>query len=173
MSFAKCEIGKMSCDYVEAIHSSRHMLWPIWLHTLNVIWTRRISSNEKEENELIIYASCLWLSWNIFKTWRQFIYINITKNYQHKLIEDTKGCVNDDGDWRRINKGLTVMNHTSDKNTRESWRQGTGCDGEGQMNIWAQDINHAMKSHIALSIDIYELRNQCDMDKKKSIDCIS
>jgi hypothetical protein len=29
MSFSKCEIGKMSCDYVEAIHSSRHMLWPI------------------------------------------------------------------------------------------------------------------------------------------------
>jgi hypothetical protein len=26
MSFAKCEIGKMSCDYVEAIYSSRHML---------------------------------------------------------------------------------------------------------------------------------------------------
>jgi hypothetical protein len=30
-----------------------------------------------------------------------------------------------------------------------------------------------MKSHIALRIDIYELRNQCGMDKKKSIDCIS
>jgi hypothetical protein len=27
MSFAKCEIEKMSCDYIEAIHSSRHMLW--------------------------------------------------------------------------------------------------------------------------------------------------
>jgi hypothetical protein len=26
MSFAKCETGQMSCDYVEAIHSSRHML---------------------------------------------------------------------------------------------------------------------------------------------------
>jgi hypothetical protein len=29
MSFAKYETGKMSCDYVEAIHSSRHTLWPI------------------------------------------------------------------------------------------------------------------------------------------------
>jgi hypothetical protein len=29
MSFAKCETGKISYDYVEAIHSSRHMLWPI------------------------------------------------------------------------------------------------------------------------------------------------
>jgi hypothetical protein len=26
MSFAKCEIEKMSCDYVEPIHSSRHTL---------------------------------------------------------------------------------------------------------------------------------------------------
>jgi hypothetical protein len=26
MSFAKCETGKISCDYVKAIHSSRHML---------------------------------------------------------------------------------------------------------------------------------------------------
>jgi hypothetical protein len=26
MSFTKCEIGKMSCNNVEAIHSSRHML---------------------------------------------------------------------------------------------------------------------------------------------------
>jgi hypothetical protein len=29
LSFAKCETGKMSCDYIEAIHSSRHTLWPI------------------------------------------------------------------------------------------------------------------------------------------------
>jgi hypothetical protein len=34
---------------------------------LNVIKTRRISSIEKEENELIMYASCLLLSENIFK----------------------------------------------------------------------------------------------------------
>jgi hypothetical protein len=27
-----------------------------------------------------------------------FIYINITKNYQPMLIEDTKSCVNHDGD---------------------------------------------------------------------------
>jgi hypothetical protein len=115
MSFAKCETWKMTCDYVEAIHSSRHMLWPIWLHMLNVIWTRRILSNEKEENELIIYASWLWLSWNIFKIWRWFIYINMIKNYQRKLIEDKKSYVDHNGDWIRINKGLTVMNHTSEK----------------------------------------------------------
>jgi hypothetical protein len=27
-----------------------------------------------------------------------FIYINIAKNYQRKLIEDTKSCVDHDGD---------------------------------------------------------------------------
>jgi hypothetical protein len=62
MSFAKCEIGKMSCDYIEAIHSSRHMSLPISFHTLNVIKTRRISSSEKEENELMMYAPCILLS---------------------------------------------------------------------------------------------------------------
>jgi hypothetical protein len=107
---------------------------------------------------IIIYASCLWLSWNIFKTWRWFIYINIAKNYQCKLIEDTKGCVDHDGDWRRINKSLATMNHISKKSKRKFWRRGTRCDGEGQVNVWVQDINHAIKSHIALSVDIYWIK---------------
>jgi hypothetical protein len=29
ISFAKCKIGKISYEYVEAIHSLRHALWPI------------------------------------------------------------------------------------------------------------------------------------------------
>jgi hypothetical protein len=29
MSFANCEIGKVSCNYIEAIYSSRDMLWSI------------------------------------------------------------------------------------------------------------------------------------------------
>jgi hypothetical protein len=87
-----------------------------------------------------------------------FIYINIAKNYQRKLIEDIKSCVDHDGDWRRINNGLAVMNHTSEKSKRESCCRGTGCDGEGQVNVWVQDINHAMKSHIALSVDIYWIK---------------
>jgi hypothetical protein len=60
-----------------------------------------------------------------------------------------------DGDRKRINKGLAAMNHTSEKSKWESWRRGTECDGEGQVNVLVQDINHAMKSHIALSVDIY------------------
>jgi hypothetical protein len=29
ISFAKCETGKMSCEYIEAIQLTRHMLWTI------------------------------------------------------------------------------------------------------------------------------------------------
>jgi hypothetical protein len=47
------------------------------------------------------------------------------------------------------------MNHTLEKIKRESWHRGTGCDGEGQVYIQVRNINHVMKSHIALSVDIY------------------
>jgi hypothetical protein len=30
---------------------------------------------------------------------------------------------------------LTTMNHASEKSKRESWRRGTGCDGEEQVDI--------------------------------------
>jgi hypothetical protein len=84
-----------------------------------------------------------------------FIYINIAKNHQQKLIERTKSQVNHDGDWRRINMDLASMNYTSEKSKWESWRRGTVCDGEGQVDVWVRSINQAMKSHIALSVDIY------------------
>jgi hypothetical protein len=67
-------------------------------------------------------------------------------------------CVNHDGEWRRINKDLIVMNHTSEKSKQESWRWGTRCNGEGQVDIWVQSINQAMESHIALSVDIYWIK---------------
>jgi hypothetical protein len=44
ISFAKGKIGKMSCEYIEAILSSRHTLWKIRLHIFNIIKIRRISS---------------------------------------------------------------------------------------------------------------------------------
>jgi hypothetical protein len=53
ISFAKCETGKMLEEYIEAIHLTRHTLWPIYLHIFNVMKIRRISSSEKEENELM------------------------------------------------------------------------------------------------------------------------
>jgi hypothetical protein len=27
------------------------------------------------------------------------------------------------------------MNHASEKNKRESWHRGTGCDGEGKVDV--------------------------------------
>ena len=84
-----------------------------------------------------------------------FIYINITKSYKRELIKDTKICVNHDGSWRRINKDLATMNHTSEKSKRGSWRRGTGCDGEGQVDVWIRGIKLAMESHISLSVDLY------------------
>jgi hypothetical protein len=30
---------------------------------------------------------------------------------------------------------LAMMNHTSEKSKQVSWRRGTGCDGEGQVDI--------------------------------------
>jgi hypothetical protein len=46
-----------------------------------------------------------------------------------------KCCVRQDGSFRRINKDLATMNHTSEKSKRESWRQGTRCDGEEQVDV--------------------------------------
>jgi hypothetical protein len=36
---------------------------------------------------------------------------------------------------KRINMDLAMMNHASKKSKRESWRQGTGCAGEGQVEV--------------------------------------
>jgi hypothetical protein len=83
-----------------------------------------------------MYASSLLLSQNIFKIWGRILLHQYFKDYQRKLIEDTKSSEYHDSDWRRINKGMAVMNHTSEKSKWKTWRQGTGCDGEGQVNGW-------------------------------------
>jgi hypothetical protein len=31
--------------------------------------------------------------------------------------------------------GLATMNHALEKSKRESWHRGTGCDGEGQVDV--------------------------------------
>jgi hypothetical protein len=41
------------------------------------------------------------------------------------LIEDTKISMDHDIDLRRINKGLAVMNHTSEKSKWNTWHRGT------------------------------------------------
>jgi hypothetical protein len=57
------------------------------------------------------------------------------KIFKNEPIEDMKWCVRHDDSWRRINKDLTTMNLASEKSKQESWRRGTGCDGEGQVDV--------------------------------------
>jgi hypothetical protein len=33
------------------------------------------------------------------------------------------------------NKDLATMNHASEKSKREAWHRGTGCDGEGHVDV--------------------------------------
>jgi hypothetical protein len=87
-----------------------------------------------------------------------FIYINITKSYKCELIKDMKRCVNHDGDWRRINKDLAMMNHALEKCKRKAWHRGTGCDEEGQVEVWVRGINQTMKTNIILSVYIYWIK---------------
>jgi hypothetical protein len=47
------------------------------------------------------------------------------------------------------------MNHASEKRKWESWRQGTRCDGKGQVDILIRGIKLVMKNHISLSVDLY------------------
>jgi hypothetical protein len=46
MSFAKCETGKMSCNYIEIIHYLRHIAH------FECHMTRRILSRDKEEQTI-------------------------------------------------------------------------------------------------------------------------
>jgi hypothetical protein len=34
-----------------------------------------------------------------------------------------------------------MMNHTSEKSKRESWRRGTTCDGEGQVDVQSEELS--------------------------------
>jgi hypothetical protein len=77
------------------------------------------------------------------------------KSFKSVLIEDMNGCVSHDGSWRRINKDLTVMNHSLEKSKREAWHRGTRCDGEGQVDVWIRGIKLTMKSHMYVSVNLY------------------
>jgi hypothetical protein len=57
------------------------------------------------------------------------------KVLKSEFMEDMKWYVIHDGSWRRINSDLGTMNHALEKRKRESWRQGTRCDGEGQVDV--------------------------------------
>jgi hypothetical protein len=48
-----------------------------------------------------------------------------------------------------------MINHASVKSKRKSWRRGTGCDGEGKVDVSIRGIKLAMKNHISLSVNLY------------------
>jgi hypothetical protein len=35
-----------------------------------------------------------------------------------------------------------MMNHASNKSKQESWRQGTVCDGEGQVDVQSEESSY-------------------------------
>jgi hypothetical protein len=97
--------------------------------------------NKKKMN--INLVQHLWLSHNQEKI-DQVLLLSIgylwkqpdhkKKVFKKEYMEDMKWCVRQDDSWRRINNDLTTMNYTSEKSKQESWRRGTGCDGEGQVD---------------------------------------
>jgi hypothetical protein len=80
------------------------------------------------------------------------------KVFNNESMEDIKWCVKHDGSWRMINNDMAMINHASEKSKRESCRRGTGCDGEGQVDVWIRGIKVAMKNHISLSVNLYWIK---------------
>jgi hypothetical protein len=71
--------------------------------------------------------------------WKQ---LDHKKFFKNESMGDMKCCVRQDGSWRRINKDLATMDHISEKSKQESWRQGTVCDGEGQMDVQSEESSY-------------------------------
>jgi hypothetical protein len=121
--------------------------------------------NNKKKNINLIQH--LWLAHNqeridqvlllsIGYLWKQLDHKK--KVFKNESMEDMKWCVRHDGSWRRINKDLAMMNHASEKSKRDSWCRGTGCDGEGQVDVWIWGIKLAMKNRISLSVNLYWIK---------------
>jgi hypothetical protein len=77
------------------------------------------------------------------------------KVFKNESMKNMKWYVRHNVSWRIVNNDLTTMNHASKKSKRESWRWGTGCDGEWQVDIWIRGIKLAMKNHISISVNLY------------------
>jgi hypothetical protein len=88
--------------------------------------------------------------------WKQ---LDHKKNiFKNESMEDMNCCVRHAASWKRINKDLAMMNHASEKSKRESWCRGTGCDGEGQVDVWIRGIKLAIRNHISLSVNLYWIK---------------
>jgi hypothetical protein len=121
--------------------------------------------NNKKKN--INLVQLLWLTHNqeridqvlflsIGYLWKQLDHKK--KIFKNESMKDMKWCVIYDDSWRRINKDLGTMNHASKKSKRKSWRQGTRCGGEGQVDVWIWSIKLVMKNHISLNVNLYWIK---------------
>jgi hypothetical protein len=121
--------------------------------------------NNKKKN--INLVQHLWLAHNqeridqvlllsIKYLWKQLEHKK--KVFKKESMKDMKWCLRHDNSWRMINKDLAIMNHVSEKSKRESWRRGTECDGEGQVDVWIWGIKLAMKNYISLSVNLYWIK---------------
>jgi hypothetical protein len=115
---------------------------------INLVQHLWLAHNQKRIDQVLLLS--------IGYLWRQLDHKK--KIFKNESMEDMKWCVRYDGSWRRINKDLATMNHASEKSKRESWRRGTGCDGEGQVDVWIRGIKLAMKNHISLSVNLYWIK---------------
>jgi hypothetical protein len=61
------------------------------------------------------------------------------KIFKNKSMENMKWCVRQDGSWRMIGIDLAMMNNALEKSKRKSWHRGTGCDGEGQVDVQSEE----------------------------------
>jgi hypothetical protein len=154
-------------------------LWGKWNYMIN-IWYQSMDSfilknlcqvkqekymNKKKLNINLVYH--LWLDldqWRIDQVlllsigylWKQLDHKK--KVFKNESMKDMKWYVRYNDNWRRINKDSATMNHASEKSKRESWRQYTGCDGEGQVDVWIRCIKLAIKNHISLSVNLYWIK---------------
>jgi hypothetical protein len=102
------------------IKPSKKLTW-----TINLVQHLCLDLNQERIDQVLLLS--------IEYIWKQLDHKK--KVFKNKYIEDMKWCVRQDSSWRKINKDLATMNHVSEKSKRESWRQRTICDGEGQVVV--------------------------------------
>jgi hypothetical protein len=61
------------------------------------------------------------------------------KIFKNESMKDMKWFVIENGSWRRVNKGLAMMYHASNKSKRESWHWGTRWDGKEQVDAQSEE----------------------------------
>jgi hypothetical protein len=98
------------------IKPSKELTW-----TTNLVQHLWLDLNQERIDEVLLLS--------IEYLWKQPHHKK--KFFKNDSMEDMKCCMRQNGSWRRINKNLAMMNHATEKSKRESWRRGTGCDGEG------------------------------------------